>query len=215
MPPLADAAKLNFEVQVHGSTAAGGGQSQNTVTTLHYIRSVTGAAFNHAAFITAFHALVKPDWLAAVSLHWTWEKTTVRCLNSPIEGTVEEVVTDFGEVAGDGLPANVAVVMSKKSANRGRRYNGRAYIAGLAEGSTTLNSITAGASQTLFNTLATRLKTGFSDAGSNTYVPALFSRFLSTFDPDTDPSIIVMVPLTNVTARPILGSLNSRKSRVA
>ena len=208
---LADADKKNFEITVVGTYAALGGQAQNTFTPLAYRRTNFGAPFNATAVITAFHAQCKANWKLAVSANWSWVKTSIRCLNSPTELATEVTVGEVGAIAGDSLPGYACAVIHKGSSLRGRSFNGRCYIPGIGESSTTGNALTAGA-QALFDALATDLKTGITDAGGVNYVPAILSRKLS--DLVIDPSVVVMTDTASTIARSVLGRLSSRKSTV-
>lgn len=213
--PLADPDKLNMEVKVYGQLAALGGEAQDTVTTLHYIRTNNPAAYSGAAFITAFHTHLKATWLAAVCEHWTWVKTTIRVINSPVEAEHEVAVDEDGALEQDALPGQNAVVMSKKSVYRGRKYAGRAFIAGIGEDSTTGNAIEVATAKPLWDALATKLKQSVTDANGIIFVPAILSRSLSDLGRDTDPAVVTMTQISNVICRSVLGSMDTRKSRVA
>jgi hypothetical protein len=210
--PLIDTAKLNFEVIVKGSIAAEGGDAQVTINPLHYIRTNTPAAFSATAFITAFHTLVKADWRAFASLHWTWVSTSIRCINSPTEVAVEVAVGEAGLIAGQMSPSYVAGIISKRTPLRGRSHMGRLYVAGISEGNSDGNAL-SGAAKTLLDTVATRLKTNVTDANGVIFAPAVLSRLKSNLI--IDPSTVYMTGLSNAVARSVLGRQSNRKSLVA
>lgn len=210
--PLADVDKIDFEVVIHGVTAALGGQAQNTLTPLHYRRTSFATAFSATAFITAFHTAVKTAWKDSVSVSWSWTKTSIRCLNSPTEVATEVTVGEAGSIAGDMSPSFVAGVFSKITAKRGRSYRGRFYLPGIAESSSTGNAITAG-QLILHDALAALLDNTVTDAAALTYIPTVLSRTLS--DLAADPASVVATPITSVVAKSVLGRLLSRKSPVS
>lgn len=209
--PLADVDKVDFEVIVSGTTAALGGTAQTTLTPLHYRRTTFATNFSATAFITAFHTAVKTAWKDSCSVSWSWDKTSIRCLNSPTETATEVTVGEAGAVAGDMLPSYVAAVMTKNTAKRGRSYRGRMYLPGIPESGTTGNAATVG-EKALLDALAALLDNSVVDAAGLTYVPMVLSRVLSTLT--SDPASVFATQITSIVAKSVLGRLSSRKSLV-
>ena len=208
--PLADVDKVHFEITVRGTLAALGGQSQSTVTPFHYIRTTFANPHLGANAIAAFHTACQAELLACCNLNWSWDRTTIRCLNSPTETEVTANVGLPGGIAGDMLPSYCAGIITKKTALRGRSYRGRSYIPGVPETGTTGNAATAG-QLALYNALADKLDLPITAAPAITYIPAVLSRKLSNLI--ADPSIVIATPILDCFARSVLGRLSSRKSR--
>lgn len=209
--PLTDAQKINFEVVIRGTLAAGGGEAQLTLTPLHYRRTNFSSAYSPTEFITAFHTAVKTNVKNSVSSAWNWDSTYVRCINSPTEATSIVTVDEAGAIIGDVQPGFVAQVLSKRTALRGRSYQGRLYLPGVPESATLANVVTA-AQGLLLDTLATSLGGSFTTAAGLTYSPQVLSRLLSNMV--ADPSTIVATDIASVVKRTVLGRLFSRKSTV-
>lgn len=209
--PLSDAQKINFMVTVRGSLAAGGSATQNTANILAYRRTAFPVNFNPADFITAFHANCKANWRAATSASWTWVSTEVRCINDAVEPATLVLVGEAGLVAGDALPSYCAMVLSKLTANRGRSYRGRAYLAGVPESGNANNALTAG-HKLLLDAVAVDLSATITAGAGNTFKPSVVSQTLSVLT--TSPATVTATDITSVTARQVLGRMSSRKTPV-
>ena len=208
--PLADIEKVDFEIKVVGTLAALGGQSQQTITPLHYRRTTFGNPYVGAGALTAFLAQHQVPWLAAASVSWSWDRVTIRCLNSPTETEVTANVAAAGVVAGDMLPSYCAAVITKKTALRGKSYRGRCYVPGVPETGTTGNACTV-PQLALYDTLANLLDLPFVAAPAVTFIPTVLSRKLSNLI--ADPSVVVATPILDCFTRSVLGRLSSRRSR--
>jgi hypothetical protein len=138
-------------------------------------------------------------------------KATIRCIDDPIEGFSESIVNEVGDVAGDCLPNYSAIVFSKRTANRGKRYRGRMYVAGIAEADNVNNALTAGA-KTRADTLATALQTGVTDANGTIYKFAVNSPTL--WNRVAIPNIPFLTQTTSVLARKHVGRLGGRAAPV-
>lgn len=210
--PIADTAMIDFELRVHGTYAALGGQSQQTANLLHFKRTLFTSSYNATEFFAAWRTLVENDWLAAVNLQWTMDELWLRCLNDAEDAYQTDAVGNPGTVTGDPLPSYCAMVISRKSAIRGRWANGRSYIAGIAESGTTGNALTAG-QLTLLTTLATRLNTQVTTASGLVYKPSIFSPTYSQIA--VNPTNVTNTQQASATAQGIIGRMRSRASRVA
>jgi len=210
--PLADNERIHFLLAVKGTLAALGGQAQQTVNMFTYRRDLFPAVYNPASLRAAFLAGVQADWLAATSVHWTFDSLDVRCLNDTVEPTSTSTVGVAGGIVGDACPGYTAMVISKVTALRGRFYRGRAYIAGVPESATTGNAITAG-QQILLDALALDLNVAIVDADGNRYRPAVLSQSLSTLT--TSPATVVATDITSMIGRTVLGRMSSRHSKVS
>lgn len=210
--PLTDVQRINFEVVVTGLYAAGGGsKAKPTKNVMHYKRTNFGAVFVGTAFNTAWLAANKAGWKAFINLSWTMVKMSIRCIDDPIEGEIETLVGEAGDVTGDCLPNSNAAVLSKKTALRGKHYRGRMYIPGVSEDDNVNNALTAGA-KTRLDTVATNLLAVVTDANGVTFSPALLSA--SLWNLVAVPPIPTVTVLSSITARKQIGTMNSRKSPV-
>jgi hypothetical protein len=210
--PIADNLKLDFQLVVEGTFAPGGGESQEINNVLTYRRTTTGNPHSNAAFITAWRTAIETAWLAAVSEHYDMDQLRIRCLNDAEDAYADTVVGSPGAIVGEALPGFNAMVISKRSAIRGRWAQGRIYICGIPEAGTTGNALTAG-QLTLLTTLAAALNTAIvTAAGANTYVPTIFSQEYSQIA--TNPTDVLATEQSTVEPQPVIGRMSSRRSRV-
>jgi hypothetical protein len=90
--------------------------------------------------------------------------------------SVKSYTTDFGQVAGDGLPPHDAGVLSLYTGYPGRRVHGRLYLGGVPESMTTGGELTA-AYLTAMKNLGDWLIGQFGDAGTSpNYWWGVYSR---------------------------------------
>jgi len=211
--PLAENAKLHIHVQVVGHAEAGGGDAQDTVLDLFYKRTTVAGTFTHAAFVTAFHTAIKTKLKDCLSDQWTWLKTRTRLIDAPQEAWTETTVNEAGAVSGDAAPSFVAAVLSKRSAYRGRKFQGRCYLGPLAEDSIVGNELEA-AEVTLLTTLAAAMDDVIADTTGSNWTPVILSRSTSALKMADDPPTINVTAISNVNVRSVLGRQSQRKSKV-
>jgi hypothetical protein len=164
------------------------------------------------AFLNAWETMVKAAWLDAVSVTWTMDSIRVRCINDIDDPYTELVVADPGTIVGEALPAQNSMVISKGSAIRGRWAQGRMHVAGVPESGSAGNAITAG-QLTLLAALAVLLNTNVVVAGGNAYRPFIFSQRYSQIT--ETPTDVVGNDQTTMVARSIIGSMDSRRTKVS
>lgn len=208
--PVVDGNKVDFQVTVKGHLGAGGGQQQQTVNVLHYLRTSFATAFVATDFVTAFQAAIQAAWLAATSIKWNWDSTGIRCINGPDEAEVDVVINTPGGVAGDCEPGHVTMIIGKKTPLRGRKYQGRLFIAGVPESGNVDNALTNG-HKVLLDNLATALLGTITTGAGVAFVPTILSASSSNLI--ADPSIVVATPINQFYARQIVGRMDSRASR--
>ena len=211
---LTDAQRIHFQCVVSGLYAAGGGsKAKPTKNILYYTRTAFGGAeFSGTAFLTAWLANCKAAWLAFANESWTMVDARVRCVDDEIEGETISLVGEVGGVAGDCLPNNIAAVISKRTALRGKSYRGRIYIPGVSEDDNVNNALTAGA-KTRLDTLANKLDDQIIDANAITFIPVVFGQ-PKAFVTVPPTRIKIYTPITSCVARKQIGSANSRKAPV-
>lgn len=211
--PIADNLKLDFQLVVEGTYAPTGGESQYIVNVMHYRRTTTVNVHSNAAFITAWRTLVESTWLAAVSVNYNLDQLRIRCLNDAEDAYVDTTVNSPGTIAGESLPGFNAMVISRRSAIRGRWAQGRTYINGIPESGVEGNTLTA-AQLVLLAALATDLNTAVVTAASaNSYVPSIFSQTYSQIA--VNPTTVINTEQATVEAQSVVGRMASRRSRVS
>jgi hypothetical protein len=108
------------------------------------------------------------DWLIDTLLPDLHEDTTarqVRATDVTVDGGTQDIrlVGEAGEVTGDPAANNACVVISQRTAKRGRSYRGRAYLSGmggsLVNSATDISSGAASSYATDFAALQTELDT--------------------------------------------------------
>lgn len=210
---IADNLKLNFQLVVEGTYAPVGGESQSIVNVMAYKRTTTVNPHSNAAFITAWRALVEATWLLAVSLNYTMDQVRIRCLDDAEDAYADTIVGTPGGIVGESLPGFNAMVISRRSAIRGRYAQGRMYVNGIPETGTEGNTLTA-AQLVLLANLATDLNTAVvTAAAANNYVPSIFSQTYSQIA--TNPTTVLNTEQATTEAQSVIGRMSSRRSRVS
>ncbi len=203
-----------MEVKIMGKLTPLGGDDQDTVTDLYYFRTTQGAPISASAFVTAFHTAIKSAWLASASELWEWQKTIVRIMSDPTIQAFESVVNETGGIAGDSLPSYIAPVIAKKTALRGRAYQGRLFFPCVPKTGTVANELAAG-QITLFSTLRTAMLANVTDGGGNVWTPHLLVKSQSKITAKFNPAVIKSYQITSMPIRTVLGQQDQRRSKVA
>lgn len=81
-----------------------------------------------------------------------------------------------GGVTTDGMPADIAVVLTKRCSLPGRRFRGRAYIGNVAEGQQADGVLTPTSAGGYINLAATTFPSGLVDGNNNGWDSIVFSR---------------------------------------
>lgn len=155
-----------------------------TINVLHYrtFFESGGNPLTPAQVAVAASALWSPLLKGATSTAWTYEKATAQKIR-PLPLTVGfETTADAGPgtIAGDYLPATVAVVMTKLTALAGRANRGRMYGAGVAELHTT-GPILNAAGSTAWTPVKDALPAPLISGGGNGSVePIIYHRATGT-----------------------------------
>lgn len=208
--PIPDNEKLHFEFKIKGELAALGMSITPTINLIHYRRTNNPVDVNLVSVINGFQALVQASWLAAVSASWTLAAIGCRCIDDATDAGTEEVVGSVGGVAGECLPGFNNMLITKKTALRGRNYRGRLFVNGIPESGVDGNTLTAG-QLALLATLADDLDVGFTDADGNSFVPFLLSTSLSQLE--TNPTTVLGADVTLCEGNDPVSVLRSRKAR--
>ena len=128
--------------------------SGSTIEMVHHYKSDTAPTI---AEWEALHVLLRADWLGACNaimaptLVWDITKfTDLTTISSPSYSTTTSLPL-AGTSASAQLPNNCAMVVTKRTALRGRSYRGRSYVPGLTELHVTGNSILSGFTTPVIN----------------------------------------------------------------
>lgn len=208
--PIADNLKTHLQVVVRGTMAAGGASAKSTTNVLYYRRTAFAANYTGAAFLAAFHAAVRPSWLACANLNWSWNTTDVRVINDPTELAVTSVVNLPGLAPGQALPSYAAILMSKITGLRTGSYRGRLYFAGVSEDGNSGNALTD-AHKILADAVATALTVQITDANAVTFVPFNLAASLSNLRRATP--LIIGADITSFAAKQKLSIQKRRKAK--
>lgn len=127
---------------------------------------------------TDFSTLVAADYLACLHSSYSFVDITTTNLTTLAQDALALTGTG-GHTLSEGLPPQVAAVISWKTAKVGRAYRGRTYIGGLAEDSNNAGLL-AGAVGAQLVTLADDIMTDWPGGFGGTFV--IYHRGSSTFD---------------------------------
>lgn len=209
--PLLDGDKKHFQVVIEGSMTQGVLAVAQTRNVLYYRRTSFGVNLSYSELLTSLHAKWQSSLLAATSAKWSHNVTRVRNIDSPTDAGAFAAGGGVGGVIGDALPAFNAMLISKRTALRGKSYRGRMYVPGVPESGQVDAVLTAG-QLTLLTTLAGVLDDSITTAAGLTYVPFNFSAHLSNIL--VEPAVVVGADITSMVADDAMASMNSRKVRV-
>lgn len=182
-----------------------------TVSNFYYFRRTTFATpWTKAAVDAAFQADIGDVILDCLSSSYTQSFNLIRCIDDVEDAYGEFVKTGPGTVTGDRLPSNAAAVIDLKSGIRGAYAQGRKFFRGLAESSTTMDLLNAGAI-TLFTAAMDALLAGFTDGDGNVYVPVIVS--FSQCDLSENPTTVVAYDMAGYKIRKNIRNYKKSKQR--
>ena|SRR5215208_2045630 len=209
--PIADNLKLHFQVVIEGSMTQGVLSTSQTRNVFYYRRTNVGAGLDYAQLMTTLLAKWQANLLLATSVKWSFDRLTVRNVDDNTDAGSFTAGGGVGAIAGDALPAFNAMLISKKTALRGKSYRGRFYIPGVPE-SGQADAVLTGGQLTLLQNLASDLDDTITTAAGITYKPYLLSTRLSNLT--IIPATIVGADLVSCIASDAIASMVSRKVRV-
>ena len=114
---------------------------QLTVNDLYFQASGAITPTSIAALVTDVSDWVVASLAPLLSDDWAAERTIGTDLTTATGLRNEQATVQVGGVSGEANPNNVAVVVSLRSANRGRSGRGRNYVPGIPGSVVTLNTI--------------------------------------------------------------------------
>jgi len=118
---------------IHQVTVVQELHSQTVLNVFHYRITAVGVGNADANLLAAFLAGPWTQMKTALSDELEFVKNiSQRILPSPpLVGVDDPTASGNGDVAGGSLPTSVAAVVTKRTANAGRRYRGRTFLAGV------------------------------------------------------------------------------------
>ena len=170
-------------------------------------RTVSGGSPSKSQALTAFKASIQAPLLNCLSVSYIGDFSDVRWLDDPLDPFTTTTNASNGQVTLDSLPSINNVYMKLGTGFRGGSNRGAKRFGPIAESSTTLDQLNAGAI-TLFGTFSTAYLAGFTAADGFVYKPFLVSQIQSTFTPTS--AVVKGNLITSTTLNPVLGRLLRR-----
>lgn len=158
-------------------------------------RTSTGGSPSKSSAYTAFLTAVMVPLKACLSLSYVTDYADYRWLDDPLDPFTTVALAATGTVTGDSIPSLNNAYLKLATGVRGPSNRGAKHLGPIAESSTTLDQLNAGAI-TLFGTFATSYLAGFTAADGFVYQPFLTSQRQSTFS--------LKPPTANVVGRVVL-----------
>jgi hypothetical protein len=137
-----------------------GAVGTDDMVTVHHFRLQSGGGSGNEdseSLAKAFEAQTLPEWFAMISNQYGALQVKVRGVTNPIVG-YDHTVSGVGDVAGEFLPLQNAVLVNWRTAKFGRSFRGKTYIPAIGEASVA-NGAVLSAFSTLIDTWATVLET--------------------------------------------------------
>lgn len=149
-----------------------------------------------------------PGYATAVNSNNTWKLPEVVGVSVPTDSYLGSNTQDGTVTGGTGtVPLRSATVVKKSTANRGRSYQGRTYMAPVDETQQTAGTLAATAITAAQNTANSFMAPSWSDGGKSVqFTQSVYSRKLST-----PPATVVATPITSLSVRGTMGSQRRRQ----
>lgn len=156
--------------------------SQTILNVLYYRESVSAGSTGQAALATAADSTLGAAWRTALSQDFTYNDVTAQKI-FPLPVMYPTTVgtgTGIGSVASGAQPSEVAVVITKRTAFAGRKYRGRAFIAGATISQVT-GDILTGPGVTAMGGIATAIASALT-SGGYTFTPIVYHKPTHSYD---------------------------------
>jgi hypothetical protein len=192
-----------YEVKVRSLAAEG-----QLFNLLHYTQTAGPAEAEvqtQTALALAWDAACSQEWVDVYPTVWTLADVAVsRIVPLPRQAETLRALNVPGNRAVTPLPAEVAVVLTKRSPIAGKANRGRVYLSGAAQADTSGGKVIAGAYATAAQLLADKLATVLTTVGPpRTFAPCIYHRL--TFD---------YTIITSCLVRPVLRAQRRRQAGV-
>lgn len=177
--PVADTDKRTCEIVLAGVAAGKGSDPVNTFNVFQFRRTSSAPALSKTAIITAFTTAVGNVIAAAMNESWAMAYITARFMEDITDAPTQVIITTAGAITGDRLSCQNTVVVTLKTALRGRRYRGRKTFSPISESDTTAATadLINAAAITRFSAVGAAIVAGFTDAQGNVWVPCVCTKF--------------------------------------
>lgn len=172
-------------------------------------RTTTGGSPSKSSAYTAFLAAVMVPLKACLSVSYVTDFADYRWLDDPLDPNTTVALAATGTVTGDSIPSLNNAYLKLSTGTRGGSNRGAKHLGAIAESSTTLDQLNAGAI-TLFGTFATSYLAGFTAADGFVYQPFLVSQIQSTFSMRPPTANVVGRIITTTVLNTVLGRMERR-----
>jgi hypothetical protein len=172
-------------------------------------RNTTGGTPSKSNAYTAFLAAVMVPLKACLSVSYVTDYADYRWLDDPLDPYFTVALAQTGTVAGDSVPSLNNAYLKLVTGVRGPSNRGAKHLGPIAESSTTLDQLNAGAI-TLFGTFATSYIAGFTGADGFVYQPFLTSQIQSTFTLKPPTANVVGRVVTSTVLNTVIGRMERR-----
>lgn len=207
---IPNAQQLVVDIQCSGIVSAAGGRQIPQKNSFQYRRTATVFPLLKSQVETAFQANIVAPLAAALNIRWTQVSNAVRIMNDAQDAFYVVPETSPGAIPTDSYDSRSAIYMQLISGSRGRPYNGSKHFSPLSEADTTGDVLT-GAGLTRFQTLATAILAGFTDAGGNVWVPVIVSGAPKNQILENPTSLTAVWDVVGVRLNKAVGSMKKRK----
>lgn len=190
---IGDIYQVTVKALLHGQTI---------LNVLHYLREDAGAGNGSEDLVTQFRANVEASWRDCCSNELVITGYLGQRIR-PVPITSAYEVSGLalaGTVVQNSLPTSVAAVITKRTANAGRSYRGRMFMAGVPV-TFEIDSQITGAAENLYNALAGDIMSGISHPSGAEFGPVLWRRSANLAQDLTQ--MIARVPLRNQRRRQV------------
>lgn len=189
------------------------GNSSNFVNVFHFQNAVPGVVTTETSLMTSIRTVLNTVLPPALSVASLGKTAKLRFMDSPLSGYIPGTTYAAGTVTGDRLPSFNSAVNRLVTGVRGRSYRGSKHWGPIAESSTTLDELNAGA-LTLFAAVAAGLTNGgagFATTGGGLWKLVVLSTLLS--DLVANPCVFTGAVVTSVTTNKEVGTMRRRKEK--
>jgi len=208
--PISPALIRVAEIGILGTSATGGSSVTPSINIFHYRRTAVAVAPSKSQLNTIFQSSIVAPLLLAMNVRYTPANLYIRWIDDANDAPTVFSVAGVGAIATDSAPSNDAVYFLYRTALRGKSYRGSKHFGPLSEVDTTQDILT-GAGLARWNVVKAGLVLPLTDAGGNTWTPAVLSRKLSQLR--TNPTTVVANDVTEVLLDLNVGTMRKRRSK--
>jgi len=164
------------EISMLAVAAAEGGGVKNFANIYHFQRTSPSGTLNKSHVEAEFNTAITPSILAALGVDYTQTFDTVRMVDDALDPAIAVARTGVGARSGLRLPDFSAVTIRLNTATRGRFARGSKHFGPIAQSDCIGDTALSPTAIARFQTIATAILTGFTDADGNVWLPIILSR---------------------------------------